>query len=174
MKQYLASTLKEVNPIDVRVVLDSLNWESPEQQQVANRHNFAKRGMPSQIQWFRARDRLPDDEHVHHAVLAYHSDWSLLSTARVATPAKLFWQSQPMISSVDHSMWFHEPFPSWRADEWLCYVTYSPRMTGARALAHGHVYTRDGRLVVSCSQEGLIRLGQDRKLQPKIANSSKL
>ena len=87
-------------------------------------------GMPSQIMWFRVRDRLPDDEHTHHAVLAYQSDHGLLGTGRVGL--ENFWDSQPMMASLDHSMWFHQPFPNWRADEWLLYVMYSPRFTGAR------------------------------------------
>merc|ERR1712048_909565 len=121
-------------------------------------------GMPSQMLWFRAASRLPDDEYVHHAVLAYQSDAGLLSTTRVGVPMKKYLESRPMMASLDHAMWFHQPFPSWRADDWLLYVMYSPRLSGARGLAHGHIFTQDGRLVVSVSQEGLVRLGSDRHL----------
>merc|ERR1719401_705767 len=118
--------------------------------------------MPSQMLWFRARQRLPDDEYAHHAVLAYQSDAGLLGTASVGVPFDKFYTSQPMMASLDHAMWFHQPFPTWRADEWLLYIMYSPRLSGGRGLSHGHIFTQDGRLVVSCTQEGLIRLGKDR------------
>lgn len=150
------------SPFDTRVVVDSLNWSSPEAAQVKAKNNFVRLGMPCQLIWFRARNRLPDDEHIHHAVVAYHSDMGLLGTARVGVPSSKFWEAKPMMASLDHAMWFHQPFPSWRADEWLLYVMYSPRMSGARGLSHGHIFTQDGRLVVSCTQEGLIRLGTDR------------
>jgi len=159
------------SPFDVRVVLDHANWASVEEDHVPAKKNFMEMGMPSQFIWFRARNRLPDDEYVHHAVLAYQSDAGLLNTARVGVPASTFWKSSPMMASLDHAMWFHQPFPSWRADEWLLYVMYSSRLSGARGLAHGHIFTQDGRLVVSCTQEGLIRLGTDRD---SIAASSKL
>merc|ERR1712032_1457315 len=92
----------------------------------------------------------------------FQSDAGLLGTAKVGTTFKDFMRSQPMMASLDHAMWFHQPFPNWRADEWLLYVMYSPNLSGARALSHGHIFTQDGRLVVSCTQEGLIRLGKDR------------
>ena len=51
-------------------------------------------------------------------------------------------------------MWFHRPF---RADEWLLYDMESPSASGARGFARGSIYTRDGALVVSVAQEGLVR-----------------
>eukprot|EP00440_Ansanella_granifera_P050143 gb/GFBE01054345.1/.p1 GENE.gb/GFBE01054345.1/~~gb/GFBE01054345.1/.p1 ORF type:complete len:354 (+),score=52.84 gb/GFBE01054345.1/:1-1062(+) len=174
LKQMLQFRLKHVNPIDVRVVLDSINWSSKEAEQFRSKQTLSGLGMPSQLMWFRVRNRLPDDEYVHHAVLAYQSDAGLLGTARVDIPWRQFWQSQPMMASLDHAMWFHQPFPLWRADEWLLYVMYSPRLSGARGLSHGHIFTQEGRLVVSCTQEGLIRLGTDRDLPPFVQTPSKL
>jgi acyl-CoA thioesterase-2 len=58
------------------------------------------------------------------------------------------------IASLDHAMWFHDEF---RADEWLLYDQHSPWAGNARGLAHGSIYTRDGRRVCSVVQEGLIR-----------------
>ena len=59
-----------------------------------------------------------------------------------------------MMASLDHAMWFHRPF---RADEWLLYDMESPSASGARGFARGSIYRRDGTLVVSVAQEGLVR-----------------
>lgn len=168
LKQGMNAILRsrQQSPFDLRFIVDHLNWSSEEAKQILAKNNFSSMGMPSQLMWFRARNRLPDDEHVHHAVVAYQSDAGLLATARVGVPPSTFNEARPMMASLDHAMWFHQPFPSWRADEWLLYVMYSPRLSGARGLAHGHIFTQDGRLVVSCSQEGLIRLGTDRDSPP--------
>ncbi|CAE7876391.1 Acot8 [Symbiodinium necroappetens] len=173
-KWILSHRKKYVNPIDVRVVLDSLNWHTEEAKQMRVKYALSGLGMPSQLLWFRVRERLPDDEHVHHAVLAYQSDAGLLSTARVEMSWKSFWEARPMMASLDHAMWFHHAFPRWRADEWLLYAMYSPRLTGARGLSHGHIFTRDGWLVVSCTQEGLIRFGKDRGLPPSMRPETKV
>jgi len=157
-----------LNPIDVRTVFDSTNYDSEEAKALSK--NLRGMGIPSQMYWFKTRHRLPNDEHVHHAILAYQSDAGLMSTARVDKGAK-FWAGGPMMASLDHAMWFHLPFPNWRADEWLLYVMYSPRLTGSRGLSHGHIFTQDGRLVVSCTQEGLIRLAVDKDQSDPVAKS---
>ena len=59
-----------------------------------------------------------------------------------------------MMASLDHAMWFHRPF---RADEWLLYHQLSPSASGARGLALGHVFRRDGNIAVTVMQEGLLR-----------------
>lgn len=172
LKRMLQMSGNFESPLDVRVVVDSINYDSEEAARISYKRNMSAMGMPSQILWFRARKRLPDDEYVHHAVLAYQSDAGLLSTARVGIPTNKFWAGNPMMASLDHAMWFHQPFPSWRADEWLLYIMYSPNLQGARGLSHGHIFTQDGRLVVSCTQEGLVRLGKDRDLQASASDSS--
>ena len=104
--------------------------------------------------WFRADDRLPDDEALHRCLLAYASDFNLLDTAMrphglsLATPGLSF-------ASIDHAMWFHHPV---RVDEWLLYATDSPSAAGARGFARGSIYSADGRLVASTAQEGLMRV----------------
>ena len=62
------------------------------------------------------------------------------------------------MASLDHAMWFHRPF---RADEWLLYVQDSPAASGARGFNRGLIYNRQGDLVASTTQEGLIRLHPD-------------
>jgi len=59
------------------------------------------------------------------------------------------------LASIDHAMWFHRPF---RVDEWLLYSMWSPNASGARGLAFGQFFTRDGRLVASTAQEGVVRI----------------
>jgi len=108
---------------------------------------------PHRAVWFRASDRLPDDPAVHRYVLAYASDFQFLTTAM--QPHAISWLTPTMqVASLDHAMWFHRPF---RMDEWLLYVVQSPSASGARGLVQGRLFTRDGTLVASTAQEGLMR-----------------
>ncbi|HKC52139.1 MAG TPA: acyl-CoA thioesterase II [Myxococcota bacterium] len=108
---------------------------------------------PLQNVWFRAVDALPDDRALHQCVLAYASDLTLLDTSTL--PHAISWWSEKLqTASLDHAMWFHRPF---RADDWLLYAQDSPRAAGARGFNRGTVFTRDGDLVASVTQEGLIR-----------------
>jgi acyl-CoA thioesterase-2 len=104
--------------------------------------------------WFRAVAPLPDDEVLHRCLLAYVSDYNLLDTAMMPSGISPFTQ-RLAIASIDHAMWFHR---SVRVDDWLMYATDSPSASGARGFARGSLYTRDGRLVASTSQEGLLRI----------------
>ena len=104
--------------------------------------------------WFRAVAPLPDDPAMHRAVLAYASDTALLGTSIM--PHGIGWLRENLQSaSLDHAVWLHEPF---RADDWLLYVTDSPWAGHARGFNRGKIYARDGRLIASTAQEGLIRL----------------
>ncbi|MEM7017478.1 MAG: acyl-CoA thioesterase II, partial [Pseudomonadota bacterium] len=112
-----------------------------------------KKRPPHQSVWMRVRDALPDDLATQQCALAYASDMTLLDTSLL--PHGVGWMDNRLQSvSLDHSMWFHRPF---RADEWLLYVQDSPAAWGARGFTRGSIYTRDGRLVVSVTQEGLVR-----------------
>ena len=108
---------------------------------------------PTQRVWMRANGELGDDPVLHACVLAYASDLTLLDTtlAPHGTSAR---DPNIMLASLDHAMWFHGDF---RADEWMLYDLHTPAASGARGLATGRVFTRDGRLVASVVQEGLIR-----------------
>jgi acyl-CoA thioesterase-2 len=108
---------------------------------------------PRLLVWLRADGRLTDGPAIHQCVVAYASDMTLLDTA--VLPHGISWFDQGyQVASLDHAMWFHRPF---RADEWLLYVQESPAATGGRGFSSGRIYSRDGRLVVSVVQEGLIR-----------------
>jgi acyl-CoA thioesterase-2 len=104
--------------------------------------------------WIRATGTLPDDPAIHQCVLAYASDMSLLDTALVRHGRTLF-EKEFMGASLDHALWFHRPF---RADDWLLYAQESPNMIGSRGFARGLIFRRDGALVASVAQEGLVRL----------------
>ena len=104
--------------------------------------------------WIKAVSPLPDDPAIHQCVLAYASDMTLLDTALVPHGRTLF-EPEFMASSLDHALWLHRPF---RADDWLLYSQDSPNLNGARGLSRGLIFARDGTLVASVMQEGLIRL----------------
>jgi acyl-CoA thioesterase II len=108
---------------------------------------------PEQAMWIRATDRLPDSLQLHQCVLAYASDFTLLDTALIAH-GKLMFDHDMQMASLDHALWIHRPF---RADEWLLYVQESPSSQAGRGFCRGSVFTRDGILVASVAQEGLIR-----------------
>ncbi|NUP49531.1 MAG: acyl-CoA thioesterase II [Catenulispora sp.] len=103
--------------------------------------------------WLRTSAPLPDDPHLHTAVLAYVSDLTLLSTTLIRH--KLLPHKEVQIASLDHAIWFHRPA---RADEWLLYDQSSPSASGARGLATGRLFTREGTLVATVVQEGLLRV----------------
>ena len=108
---------------------------------------------PERYSWFRAIHRMPDDMAVHRYMLAYASDFGLVGTS-LYPHGRTFWDPKMQVASLDHAMWFHRDF---RMDDWLLYAMYSPNASRALGLNHGHIYTRDGTLVASTSQQGLIR-----------------
>jgi acyl-CoA thioesterase-2 len=107
--------------------------------------------------WIRATGRLPDDPAIHQCVLAYASDMTLLDSSLIAHGRTVFERSI-QAASLDHALWFHRPF---RADEWLLYSQDSPSASGARGFSRGLIFTRDGVLVASVAQEGLVREHRD-------------
>ena len=127
-------------PIELRAI-DGRHWLN------------AGKAPPRAHSWLRAVAPLPDDPAINRAVLAYASDMSLLGTCIL--PHGLSWARGEVTSaSLDHAVWFHDEF---RADEWLLYATDSPWSDNGRGYNRGRVFTRDGRLVASIAQEGMIR-----------------
>lgn len=104
--------------------------------------------------WFRAVDELPDGQALHRSLLAYVSDYYLLMTATLPHGVP-FPSSNIRFASIDHAMWFHRNV---RVDDWLLYSTDSPSSSGARGLSRGSIFSRDGTLVASTAQEGLMRV----------------
>jgi acyl-CoA thioesterase-2 len=127
--------------------------ERPIEMRVVNPDNATLGQEPKRYTWIRSSGALPDDPAVHQCLLAYASDWGLLATS--LRPHGISILSRAVqTASLDHAMWFHRDF---RIDDWLLYVTDSPSAQNARGFTRGEVYSRDGRLVASTTQEGLIR-----------------
>jgi acyl-CoA thioesterase II len=113
--------------------------------------------------WMRATGALPDEPAIHQCVLAYASDMGLLDSALIPHGRTVF-EKTIMAASLDHALWFHRPF---RADDWLLYAQDSPNLGGARGFSRGLIFARDGTLVASVTQEGLLR---ERRPQPHSDN----
>jgi acyl-CoA thioesterase-2 len=105
--------------------------------------------------WMRSIGEVPADERIQQAVLAYASDYNLLTTA-LLPHGKAAYSGEMQMASLDHAMWFHRPF---KTEEWLLYSIDSPSASGARGFTRGSIYNRQGELVASVAQEGLIRPG---------------
>lgn len=117
-------------------------------------HYISNKPLPAdQKVWIRATGPVPGDPAIQAAVLAYLSDMTLLDTALFPHGRSVFDRSL-QVASLDHAMWFHRPFAF---DDWLLYAMDSPNANGARALTRGTLHSRDGRLIASVAQEGLVR-----------------
>jgi acyl-CoA thioesterase-2 len=127
-------------PIEIRPV-DISRYLSPEKR------------APSQLVWIRANGTLGKDLALNQCVLAYASDFTLLDTALIAHGRFVF-DPTLMLASLDHAIWFHRPF---RIDDWLLYAQDSPSSGSGRAFCRGTLFTRQGLLVASTAQEGLVR-----------------
>lgn len=117
---------------------------------------FDVKGEPvaHQAVWIKALGVLPDDPILHRAALAYASDYTILES--IYRRHGISWSHPGLKSaSLDHAMWFHR---DGRADEWLLYVQESPSAQGGRGLALGRIFSRDGVLLATVAQEGMVRV----------------
>jgi acyl-CoA thioesterase-2 len=130
-------------PIDIRYVTEP-PWLS---------RKDGPREARSQV-WMRADGTLPDDQLLHVCVLTYSSDMTLLDA--VLARHGVYWGLDEVSgASLDHALWFHRPF---RADDWILYDCASPSASGARGLATGRFFSRDGTHIATVVQEGLLRV----------------
>ncbi len=129
-------------PMDVRYVGEP-GWVRPGDRPADDRQRV----------WMRIDGKLPDDPLLHACALAFCSDLTLLD-AVLSTHGEVWGPGGFIGASLDHALWFHRPF---RADEWFLYDCWSPSASGSRGLANGRMFTRDGRLIASAVQEGLLR-----------------
>jgi len=132
-----------------------LQWQRPvEFRPVQPTHPLHPKPAPPVRQiWIRADGPLPNDPALHKVLFAYTSDYSLLGTA-LLPHGWTFSQGTIRAASLDHAMWFHRDF---RLDEWLLYAMESPNLGHGRGFSRGNLFTRDGKLVASVAQEGMIR-----------------
>lgn len=127
-------------PIEMRTQ-DKLHWMNNEPRE------------PRSHSWFRTAAPLPDDPDLHRAVIAYASDYTLLGTSSL--PHGVSWMRGEVVgASLDHAIWFHREA---RADEWLLYATDSPWSGAGRGFNRGRIFNRDGVLIASVAQEGMVR-----------------
>ncbi len=113
-------------------------------------------GEPRVDVWFRAVDKVGEDPRRHAELLAYVSDYYLLGAA-LRPHGYSLGSAGVVVASIDHAMWFHREV---RVDDWLLYCIQSPAAAGARGFSRADIFTREGVLVASTAQEGLIRLVQ--------------
>jgi acyl-CoA thioesterase II len=141
LPEFLRAQVLAHRPFEMRPIEDASHPLKPEPRP------------PLRMFWLKATGELADDPALHRYLLAYASDFAFLTTAML--PHAVSWLSPGMqVASLDHAMWFHQDV---RVDEWLLHVVDSPAAHGGRGLVRGRVFTRDGRLVASTAQEGLIR-----------------
>ncbi|CAM3345642.1 acyl-CoA thioesterase II [Rhodothermus bifroesti] len=118
---------------------------------------FPEKRPPRRHLWLRTAGKLPDDPALHCSVLAYASDFGFMGTAMLPHGLS-FLQPHVQAASLDHAMWFYQPF---RVDEWLLFAMESPVAAHARGLNRGLFFRRDGTLVAAVVQEGLMRIRSD-------------
>ncbi|KAF7727865.1 Acyl-CoA thioesterase 8 [Apophysomyces ossiformis] len=157
-REYLQKRLEESSPVDYRNVHVHTDEEI----------TSGKESQASEIQrrWFKTCGKLSDDPRLHACVIAYASDSGFIMTAARANGVSQ--RAIGMMTSLDHSMWFHAPA---RADEWLLYDMHSPRTNNGRGLVFGRIYSRDGTLIANTAQEGIVRLSKrEQEKRLKLAN----
>ncbi|SAL97359.1 hypothetical protein [Absidia glauca] len=126
---------------------------------------------PTHQRWFKARESVhSDDPKIHAGIIAYASDAGILATAAYANGLRFGGNRIGMMASLDHSIWFHRHC---RADDWLLHDMHSPRSSEGRGTAFGRIYTRDGTLVATTAQEGIIRLSKEEQEKRMAAQATK-
>lgn len=110
--------------------------------------------VPHQAVWMRSAEPLPQDPAVQRAALAYASDLSILEP--VLRGLGVPWATPGLrMASLDHAMWFHRDVDF---NDWVLYVQDATAAQSSRGLALGKLFSRDGRLVASVAQEGMVRV----------------
>ena len=108
-----------------------------------------------QVVWLRSYDRLPDDPRLHRTALAYLCDYTMLEPA--LRRHRTAWADEGlMTASLDHAMWWHRDDA--RVDEWIAFVQQSPAASHGRGTGYGRLYTRQGELIATVMQEGVLSL----------------
>lgn len=103
--------------------------------------------------WFKSKEKAVIDLPMQHQLLAYASDYNLLTTAAVPHLEKAL-NNNLFFASIDHAIWFHNDC---KIDEWMLYATDSPSAGGSRGFSRGNIFDESGKLIASVVQEGLIR-----------------
>ncbi|MEZ5572640.1 MAG: acyl-CoA thioesterase II [Halioglobus sp.] len=126
--------------LDIRVV-EPVDWDNPVPRE------------PALQAWMKTTAPVPGSRGLQQALLAYMSDAFLIDVCLIAH-GRHFAGANFQVASLDHALWFHEDF---RADQWLLHTVEAERIGGGRGLARGNFYTREGRLVATTMQQGVMR-----------------
>lgn len=152
---YEAAIRRELEFFGMEIGDDDRKYDLPIEVRTREGISFSDRSLrsPELHSWMRTKGKLPDDPVLHQAALAYASDLTVLLAALHPHPVNV---TSPgfRTASLDHALWFHRPF---RFDEWLFFDQESPIMACGRGFGRGTFHTREGVLVASCAQEGLMR-----------------
>ncbi|SNX81651.1 probable peroxisomal acyl-coenzyme A thioester hydrolase 1 [Melanopsichium pennsylvanicum] len=147
---------RQASPVEIRDALPGM---------------YDKNGFPTpgnqQAFWMRTKLPMSGGLEAQKVALAYASDFYLLSTVPKALNNS---RNIKMMASLDHSMWFYQPF---QVHDWLLFVMQTQAASNGRGVVIGRIYRMDGTLVAVVCQEGLIR-GQESKPQADKAKDSKL
>jgi len=120
-----------------------------------------KAARPFRHVWFKSNDKVELDLPMQQQLLAYASDHNLLTTSILPHQTKAD-RTKFFFASLDHAIWFHRDF---RIDDWLLHATDSPSAGNARGFSRGTIFTKEGKLVASVVQEGLIRIMKERRIE---------
>ena len=159
----LPSAAETLRGIDDPIAQSWANGRPFDMRHVPSPIFFSVDGVPvaHQAVWLKAIGTLPDDPNLHRAALAYASDYSILEP--IFRRHGIAWVTPGLkVASLDHAMWFHR---FGRADEWMLYVQESPNATGGRGLSLGRIFSRDGVLLASVAQEGMVRVAKGDRAQ---------
>ena len=112
-----------------------------------------RNSLPKSHVWFKTKEKFNAKISFQHQLLAFASDYSLLLTSTLPHREKLFGK-KIFYASLDHAIWFHRQF---KIDEWLLYSMQSPSASNSRGFTLGSIFNKEGEMIASVSQEGLIR-----------------
>ena len=110
-------------------------------------------GRPYRHVWMKAKEKMDLDLPMQHQILAYASDYNLLTTAILPHRGNVD-RANIFFASLDHALWFHRDF---RIDDWLLLAVDSPSASNARGFCRGSIFDQNGILIASVAQEGLMR-----------------
>lgn len=123
--------------------------------------SFLLRGLPSTNDannrsgyWIKTCRAMPSSEQLHRAAIAYISDWGILRSSLVPHGKEGVGKSEMVIASLNHSIWFHRAA---RIDEWLLFCIKPCSTENGLGLSQGTMTNREGELVATVIQQGLIR-----------------
>lgn len=152
-QQLLEQQLINFPEVDEKFLYMAHGARPVEFRQVQDFNYFKPEKMPALRHiWYRSNKTLGNELLKHQSLLAYASDLGILTTSTM--PHGKSFMTGLELSSIDHSMWFHRPV---NIDEWILIEMESTVAAGSRGFTSANIFTQDGMLVGSATQEGLIR-----------------